>query len=314
MSQPNQSRIKIILDTDIGDDIDDAIALCFALGSPEFELLGVTVVYGDVETRARIARKLLKAWGREDVPVAAGYERPFGFNWNPGTAPEECSQRAAVADAEPVGRAPAADQLIAETVRRHPGQVHVLTIGAMTNVAAAICADPSLAEKTASVVSLAGYAPPRESVPEWNVRYDPIAAQSIARSGVPWTAIGADIQGDSRLTRKELDAIAACDAPAAQVLTELIVLMKRNKGTGNPEVKTIRDVEGCHVADLFTMVSFLAGDQLDLRPGRLEVDALGAIAFSTDAVGPHRFALAKMKGTGYRAEIVRRVLAAPRKP
>ena len=315
MSPENRSRIKIILDTDIADDIDDAIALCFALGSPEFELLGVTVVYGDVETRARVARKLLRAWGRGGVPVVAGYERPLGFQWHPGTVPEECSQRAAVADeAEPISRTPTADQFIAETVKRYPGEVYVLTIGAMTNVGAAMCAEPSLAGKIAGVVSLAGYLPPREKTPEWNVRYDPVAAGSVARSGAAWTAIGADVQGDNGLTPAELRAIAASAAPACKVLTELIVLMKRNKGAGNPEVRGIQDVRRCHVADVMSLASFLVGDQMDLRRGRIDVDATGALTFAAEAAGPHRFALAKLKGSTYRAEILRRILSAPLKP
>ncbi len=315
MSPEKRSRIKIILDTDIADDIDDAIALCFALGSEEFELLGVTVVYGDVETRARVARKLLRAWGRGEVPVVAGYERPLGFQWHPGTVPEECSQRAAVADeAEPISRRPAADQFIAETARRYPGEVYVLTIGAMTNVGAAVCAEPALAGKIAGVVSLAGYVPPREKIPEWNVRYDPVAAGSVARSGVAWTAIGADVQGDSGLTRTELDAIAASAAPACKLLTELIVLMKHNKGAGNPAVRGIQDVQRCHVADVMSLASFLVGDQMDLRRGRIEVDADGALGFTAEAAGPHRLALAKLKGPAYRAEILRRILSAPLKP
>ena len=315
MSGDRQPKIKIILDTDIADDIDDAIALSFALGSPEFELLGVTVVYGDVETRARVARKLVRAWGRRDIPILAGYDRPFGFDWNAGTAPEQCSQRAAAADdAEPLDRSRTADQFIAETVRRFPGEVYVLTIGAMTNVAAAVCADPSLAEKMAGVVSLAGYVPPREKVPEWNVRYDPIAAQSLARSGAAWSAIGADVQGDNALARPELDAIAASDAPGMKLLAELIVLMKRHKGAGDANVKTIKDVQRCHVADVFTLWSFLIADQMDLRPGRIEVDCVGAITFAADPAGAHRLAFAKIAGTACRAEILRRLLTAPRDP
>ena len=60
------SRKKIIIDTDIADDIDDAIALAFALGSPELDILGVTVVYGDVRTRAKVARKLLRSDRRRE--------------------------------------------------------------------------------------------------------------------------------------------------------------------------------------------------------------------------------------------------------
>jgi inosine-uridine nucleoside N-ribohydrolase len=91
-------KIRVILDTDIGDDIDDAIALCFALGSPEFDVLGVTTVYGDVQTRARIARRMLQVAGRADVPVIPGCERPLGFDYHTGTAPEDCSQGEAVTD------------------------------------------------------------------------------------------------------------------------------------------------------------------------------------------------------------------------
>jgi len=310
-----QGRFKIILDTDIGDDIDDAIALSFALGCAEFELLGVTVVYGDVVTRARVARRVLRAWGREDVPVVAGYERPMGFQFHPGTAPEVPSQKRAVAgDDAAVPRTPAADAFIAETVRRHGGEVYVLTIGAMTNVAAALCADPSLAEMMAGVISLAGYVPPRQGVPEWNVRYDPIAAASVARSGVRWTAIGADVQGDNGLTRAELDALAEAGAPATEVLTELIILMKRYKGVGDPRVRTIRDVDRVHVADVFTLASLLIGEQMDLRAGRIEVDAAGALSFTPDGTGPHRLAFARVPGASYRGEILRRLLACPPRP
>ena len=86
------SRKKIIIDTDIADDIDDAIALAFALGSPELDILGVTVVYGDVRTRAKVARKLLRSWGRRDVPVRMGFRCPLGFEWFPGAAPEPRGQ------------------------------------------------------------------------------------------------------------------------------------------------------------------------------------------------------------------------------
>ncbi len=305
--------IKVILDTDIGDDIDDAFALCFGLGSPEFDLLGVTVVYGDVETRARIARRMVKLCGREDIPVVAGFERPLGFDWHPGTDPEVCSQIEAVADeTEPLDRSPGAGEFIAETARRHPGQVHVLTIGAMTNVAAALCMDPSLAGTLAGVVSLAGYAPPREATPEWNVRYDPPAAQVVARSGVAWTAIGADVQGDNKLTPPEFAALAEAGHPWTDFLVKLIVLMKRNKGAGDESVRSIADVQAAHVADVTTFASFLVGDRMDLTAGTIVVDDVGAISFTPAEDGPHRFALGKLESDSYRGEILRRILGAGR--
>src|SRR5512141_2079157 len=71
-----QARAKVILDTDIGTDIDDAWALGYALKSPTFELLGVTVTDADTPARARLACKLLQRLGRTDVPVAVGRRTP----------------------------------------------------------------------------------------------------------------------------------------------------------------------------------------------------------------------------------------------
>ena len=302
-------KIKILLDTDIADDIDDAIALSFALASPEFQLLGVTTVYGDVDTRTRVARKLVRAWGRNDVPVVPGYERPFQFDWHEGTEPEVPSQRNAVADdTEPVDRSRTAPDFIAETVRRHPGEVYVLTIGACTNVAAALCANPSLAGAIPGVVSLVGYLPPRLDVPEWNVRYDPLAASAIARSGVRWTAIPANVQGENHLSREEFDALAASDRAPARLLVELIVLMKQNKAGGDPDVRSIADVTRAHVADVMTLASFLIPEEMALTPGWVDVDAVGALSFREDPAGPHRLARSAVAGTAYRAEILRRVL------
>ncbi|HUW83676.1 MAG TPA: nucleoside hydrolase [Phycisphaerae bacterium] len=301
--------VKIILDTDIGDDIDDAIALSFALGSPEFELLGVTTVYGDVVTRARIARKLLAAWGRDDVPVVAGAERPFGFDYRPGTDPEPCSQREAVADdKQPIDRSRWGCAFIAESVRRWPGQVHVVTIGAMTNVARALCAEPALAGQMAGVASLAGYAPPRLGQPEWNVRYDPLAGANIALSGVPWTVVGADVQNDNGLRREEFDALAASGRASAKLLLDLVVLMKRNKGAGDPRVRSIGDVDRVHVADVFALASLLIPQQMDLRPGRVEVHEDGTLDFKPDARGPHRLAFGRVARNAYRGEILHRLL------
>src|SRR5260370_11151231 len=63
---------KIIIDTDIGDDVDDAFAVALALRSPEVEILGITTTFGDTETRAKLVDRMLEEAGRTDIPVAAG--------------------------------------------------------------------------------------------------------------------------------------------------------------------------------------------------------------------------------------------------
>lgn len=302
-------RTPIILDTDIGDDIDDAIAVLFALGSPEFDLLGVTTVYGDVQTRARIARRLLRLADRTEVPVVPGWQRPFGFDYHEGTVPEKCSQRDAVADdREALPAGPSAPEFIADAVRRHPSRVHIVTIGAMTNVAAALCADASLAGQIAGIASLAGYLPPRNLEPEWNVRYDPPAAQTIARSGVPWTVIAADAQGRNGLTRDEFNALGNSGLPAARFLLDLVVLMCRHKGAGNPNIRTIEDVPGVHVADVMALASLLVPERMGLQPGRVAVADNGALDFAAAPGGTHRYATLRLAENAYRPEILRRLL------
>ncbi|MES4793309.1 MAG: nucleoside hydrolase, partial [Chloroflexota bacterium] len=69
--------IPLILDTDIGTDVDDCLALALILGSPEFHLEGITCVYGDVLLRARMVLKLLKLRGKTDIPVMSGASIPL---------------------------------------------------------------------------------------------------------------------------------------------------------------------------------------------------------------------------------------------
>ena len=312
-----RQKAKVLIDTDIADDIDDAIALAFALGSPELEILGVTVVYGDVETRAKVARKLLDSWGRADVAVKLGFERPLGFEWFPGTMPLPCSQGPAVLDDPPLEDAHRnASQFIADCVHRWPGEVSILTLGAMTNVAAALCAEPGLARLMAGVISGAGdVLPPRHEGLDWNVAYDVGAAGVLARSGVRWTVIGWDTFGGGHsLQRAEFDALEASGLPSARLLLELIVLMKRHKRGQDPSVRTIHDVTSASTCDVTVPASLLFADRIDFRPGWVEVDAeAGHLGFVPDERGRHRWVGAPLAMEGFRQEILRRLLSAPGK-
>jgi len=303
-------RIKIIIDTDIADDIDDAMALAFALGSPEFDILGVTVVYGDVTTRAKVTRKLLDAWGRSDVPVRVGYERPMGYDWQPTAVPQECSQRDAVADDPPlVDPSRTAPAFIADCVRRHPHQVHLLTLGAVTNVAAALCAEPDLASLIPEIRSAAlgrHPCPPEGWGPGWNVRYDPIAAQCIARSDVPWTTTCGC--GDNSVTQKQFQALKTSGRPADELLLDLVVLMNRHKFGFNPAIRSIEDVRAASVGDVAVLASFLIPQQFAFVGGRVEVAPDGQSRFTPDPQGPHRVPSATPLPGTYRDEILHRLM------
>ncbi|NRA36913.1 MAG: nucleoside hydrolase [Planctomycetes bacterium] len=282
------SARKIIIDTDIGDDIDDALALAFALGSPEFEILGVTTVFGNVVTRAKIARKLCRAWGREDIPIVVGAERPMGYWYHWGRDPVgDNSQAPAVANEPDLPDHPRryASQFIIDTVRKYPGEVTVVTLGALTNIGMALCTDPGLAEIIQEVVTLGGlqYLDRVDiaQVPGWNIPYDTIAGQCVARSNVAWrTACGGP-----NPTKDFLNALAASDREADAVLSELIVL-KANRKDGM-DVSSVTDLERVSACDVYALASMLIPEAYDYRQGRWVVDAQGFCVFHECADGAH---------------------------
>ena len=176
--------IKIILDTDIGSDIDDVYALAFALRHPELDLKAVTTVHAYPAERARLVEHLLSAAKRRDVPVAAGWTFPL-YSLDP-------DGRRAYLERRPNHTEPAAGvttpyfpgeavRLILDTVNRHAGDIALVTIGSLTNVAAALAADPELPRKVTCIASMA--AELNRNHLEYNVRLDPEAADMVFRSG-----------------------------------------------------------------------------------------------------------------------------------
>jgi len=159
---------KLLIDTDIGSDIDDALAIAFALRRPELEVVGITTCAGDVVARARLAMKLLRVAGRTDVPVAAGYEFPLATvgpqTWRDyldgkGLGRHRLTHTAYVKDGDPEATCEVrrdAVQLIIETVEAHPGEVGIVVIGPYTNVAAALAMQPSIAPKIKFIAMMGG--------------------------------------------------------------------------------------------------------------------------------------------------------------
>ncbi|HTS11298.1 MAG TPA: nucleoside hydrolase [Candidatus Limnocylindrales bacterium] len=180
------SAEKIIIDTDIGDDIDDAFALALALRGPELQILGVTTTFGDTEARAKIADRMLGEDGREDIPVAVGEPTP---------QKSILTQRAYGEGGHFARKShPKATDFILEQIRRHPGQITLVAIGPLMNVGAVIDKDPDTFRKLKRVVMMGGsvergygdpYAPPTPPQPEWNILNDVASAQKLFASGVP---------------------------------------------------------------------------------------------------------------------------------
>jgi inosine-uridine nucleoside N-ribohydrolase len=173
-----------ILDTDIGDDIDDAFALALVLRSPEIKLLGITTEFGDTALRARLVDRYLGAVGRGDIPVATGK----------ATAANNVFTQRAYAERAPNIKHPDGVQFILDQINKHPGQITLIAIGPLVNVGEAIKRDPAMFRKLKRVVMMGGsvyrgYDSPTSKntppQPEWNIARDPGGAKALLASGVP---------------------------------------------------------------------------------------------------------------------------------
>jgi purine nucleosidase len=177
---------KIIIDTDIGDDVDDAFALALAIKSPELRLLGVMTAFGDTEARARIVDRFLGETGRAESSVYAGK----------ATGTKNAMSQRRYGDGRFVKTSHGdAVEFLLEQIRRYPGEITLVAIGPLMNVGAAIDKDAATFRKLKRVVLMGGsvrrgygdlgYTMPAPPMAEWNILNDVASAQKLFGSGVP---------------------------------------------------------------------------------------------------------------------------------
>ncbi len=178
-----------VLDTDIGTDVDDILALALLATAPEVDLVGVTTVYGDTALRARMARWVCDQLGRPDVTVAVGARETLTNRpvWWAGHEGEGIPDLERVAIDETEGGV----DYLRRVAREHAGDLNLYAIGPLTNVAAAIRADPGFAGALRHL-SIMGGAFWMEQ-PEHNIKCDPEAADVVFRSGIPMSVCGLDM-------------------------------------------------------------------------------------------------------------------------
>jgi len=255
------AKIPVILDTDIGTDIDDAFALALAVGSPELDLRGVTTVSADAYTRAMIASRFLYAVGRADVPVASG--RPP-------------RQRPAIRGQYQYGLRPArkrpvredAVQFLYQQLKANPGKLTIITVGDLTNIGNLITQHPECKTQIERIVIMGGairvgYSNQPPPVPEWNIKSDVRAAQIAVSSGIPLVVAPLDATTMLKLEEPLRREIFAADTPLTRQLATLYDLW--NKPT--PVLFDPVAVTLCFTEQFFTMEEL-----------RLEVDDRGLIS------------------------------------
>ncbi len=225
-------RMKIIFDTDLAGDIDDAFAHALVQVSPEFEVLGITVCDGPTERRARVSCRMLYECGQDSIPVAVG--RATRLN---DPHPEQLIWGDGFGKLMPVKES-AADFIIG-VLRKYPGQVTIISVGPVTNLADAIDKDPAAWKMVKAVYSMfgsfyMGYDQGPRPDAEWNVRADVRSAQKFMTSGVPIFLAGLDVTAPVKFPPERRLMLSMRHSPLTDAICGLYTLWAGDRLDATP--------------------------------------------------------------------------------
>lgn len=190
-------KIPILLDTDLGSDIDDAVALAYLLAQPRCELVGITTVTGQANLRASIGDAVCQAAGRTDIPIHVGVESPLLV----AQRQPHATHFEALGERWPYrsfGTENTAIDFLQTTIKSRPGEISLLAIGPLTNIALLFAIYPEIPALLKEMVIMGGSfydrSPNNAGTSEWNIICDPHAAEMVFRAPVPrLTAVGLDV-------------------------------------------------------------------------------------------------------------------------
>lgn len=277
---------RIILDTDLamgapGSDIDDGFALALALAEPDLSVELVTTVNGntDVETATALTLELLDRLGRTDVPVVKGALTPLRRPLHPTTSrAAAAAARGGLPQRSP--QAGAAATAIVEAVMAAPGQVTIVAIGPLTNVALAMRLEPRLAGSVQEIVVMGGVYlqhTNRLDMPgEFNIWVDPDAAAIVLDSGAPLRLVGLDVTLQVRLGRDDAERMAAGGRPFGEfagrsTLAWIEHLASAGRGRGE-------EAGTCAMHDPLAVAVVAHPELVTWSPAVVAVEAVGDVA------------------------------------
>lgn len=301
--------VPIILDTDIGTDVDDCLALALALASPELDLLGVTTVYGDVFLRSRMVLKLLALRGERaaGVPVSAGSAEPIQqlgpIHW-------EGHEGQGLLTNDDDGLAPmslhATDFLI-QTVLERPGEIHLAAIGPLTNLALADLKNDNFAASLAGITLMGGVVGGKDALDlpwtEHNFRCDPAAARIVVASGVPLRIVPLDVTTQVDLHPDDVALIEKAGSPFHAAVADQVNRYPRYQKRGSTNMHDPLAIATLIRPDLVTWTPVHAQVEIggDYSAGRLIVHSPGArhpanadIALRVDVQAAHDFIVGRL--------------------
>lgn len=268
---------KIIIDTDPG--IDDAMAIFLALRSPELELIGLTTVFGNVHTALATtnALRLLEIADRTDIPVAHGADQPLERSYA-GPIPLIHGADGQGNTHLPAPRTRAIDSSAAEFIVQQimdaPGQITLVPIGPLTNIALALRLEPRIAQFVREVVLMGGNAfCPGNATPaaEANIHNDPEAADIVFGADWPVTMVGLDVTHNIVMTAAQMRVLETAQNALAQHLAKINPLYLEF-------VATSAGIDGNYIHDP-SAVCFLTHPQaftVNTHPVRVETLGISA--------------------------------------
>src|SRR5690242_14314494 len=266
--------LRVIIDTDPG--VDDALALLLAMRSPELKIEGITPVAGNVPLELTLpnALRMVEIAGRTDIPVAAGAKQPLtrrlvtaayahGENGLGGAVFPEPKLKPV---AEP------AAQVIRQIVRKYPGEVTLLPIGPLTNIATALNIDPEIAGMIRGIVMMGGSLSGGNITPaaEFNVYVDPEAARIVFQSGIPITMVGLDVTRKTSLTDEHVRVLEAAQNPVSQAAAKI----------GRNAINHTREqgfLVGPNMHDSLAVAAFLDSSVVTLKDYYVDVETTGEL-------------------------------------
>jgi purine nucleosidase len=265
---------RVIIDTDPG--VDDALALLLAMSSPELKIEGITPVAGNVPLTLTLpnALRMIEIAGRTDIPVAAGAKAPLVRRLVTAEYAHGENGLGGAVFPEPRTK-PIADPaalFIRNTVRKYPGEVTLIAIGPLTNVANALNLDSELAKMIPGITIMGGSLSGGNITPaaEFNIYVDPEAARIVFQSGIPINMVGLDVTRKTSLTDEHVRILEASQSPISQGAARIA----RNAINHNREQGFLI---GPNMHDSLALASFLDPTVVTWRDYYVDVETFGEL-------------------------------------
>lgn len=260
--------IRVLFDTDLGDDVDDAAALILALRSPGIQIAGVTTVFKDTRRRRELVQDLFARAGKPEIPVYAGYGKAFverRFDETEEPIQYGLLERTKTGTDDDAEAGQCAVDFILETLKERPDTV-ILAMGSMTNLAMACMKDPKIMEQAKIVVMGGAFL---SSYPEWNIICDPEAADIVLRTCKNLICMGLDVTKYLGIDETRLEQWKMSGDPLLEYFLKGVAMFQ--KATGFPV--TFHDV---------LLVAYLLDHQVvALKKGSFAVELAGRLTRGT---------------------------------